>query len=193
MRILIVGRDPSDASYLEDLRAIWQGHDIQTVTISDFTAERLADCDLLAISGQYGGDVAVPLEPLSALTNIILDPALPVLAIGWGFEIACLAFGDDLPETAEKVEGAIRIEPTSKGENLFQGSDPIRVNPGPRWNVEEVPRGIAVLARSETGIEAFQHKAKPVLALQLLPADFTYATDGKLVYHNLLGSFGKRG
>ena len=190
MRILIVSRDPSDpteAGHLERLEAIWLDCDIHTVAIGEFDVAILGDYDALLIAGAYASQADVPLDALSALTNLVLEPALPVLGIAWGFQVVCLALGDDLEDYSQKTTGAPRLVPTAKGETLFQGSDPIRVNEDARWPLEELPRGWAILASSETGIEAFQSKAKPVLAVQQYPDDFAYESDGKLVYQNLLG------
>lgn len=190
MRILIVSRDPlapSEQECADSLRAVWQGVDVQAVAVGDFTAASLENVDALVVAGPSESQADVPLEALSALTNAVLDPPLPVLGIGWGFQVVCLAFGDDLEETTERVAAAVRIIPSSKGETLFQGSDPIRVNETRRWALEELPRGWVALASSETGIEVFQHKQRPVYAMQQYPADFTYASDSKLICQNLLG------
>ena len=83
------------------------------------------------------------------------------------------------------------MTPTDEGSKLFQGTDPIRVGETERWTIDEMPRELVVLARSESGIEAVRHRTKPVYGLQLRPEDFKYASDGKLVFANILDTFAR--
>ncbi len=79
--------------------------------------------------------------------------------------------------------------PTDDGAKVFQGSDPLCVVESKRWNIDELPKKLSVLARSETGIEAVRHKTLPLYGIQLLPKDFTYPSDAKMVFENLLAVF----
>lgn len=194
MHILIVCRDLPDPSLTETLKSAWNKADVSVVTLADLTADSFTGSDTIVVIGARGADGDVPLESLSLLTNLMLDTPVPVIAVGWGFEVACLAAGDDLTASGYGlVDGAAHMVPTSKGEALFQGSDPIRAEQNARWDYDELPRGYVALARSDTGIEAFQSKKNQLLAIQLLPADFTYPSDAKLVYQNLITAFAKAG
>ena len=140
--------------------------------------------DAVVIAGSYEVDGPQPelAEP---------DSATPVIGIGSGFEIACKLVGLDIAQTFEQAAGSSRLIPTEDGAKLFQGTDPLIVTESKRWLIDELPKSLQVLARSETGIEAFRHKHQPLVALQQLPEDFVYASDAKLVYGNLFGLFGR--
>lgn len=111
---------------------------------------------------------------------------LPVIGLGWGFTMVCAALGEDLYELAERDVAATTVRPTDDGAKLFQGTEPIKVAEGTRWAIDQLPRSLRVLAMSESGIEAVKHNKMPLLALQMLPEDFVYPSDGKLVFENAL-------
>jgi anthranilate/para-aminobenzoate synthase component II len=116
----------------------------------------------------------------------------PVLGIGLGFELICYAFGCQLHEESERAAGAISVRPTGDGSKVFQGTDPIKASETQRWAVDDVPRELVVLARSDNGIEAVRHKTRQIFGLQLQPEDFVYASDGKMVFENILDAFRKK-
>lgn len=191
MHVLIVGRDlalPAEAAVISDLADIWNEHECVKLGVQELGEHDLSGYDAVVIAGLLNSSEPQALDTLSALTNIMTDPPSVVYGLGWGFEVACVAYGFDLSETYSCVTGAAKLVPTSKGESLYQGSDPLRLNPGSRWDVDELPRGLVALASSDTGIESFQHKARPLLVMQQVPADFAYASDARLVYKNLLGN-----
>jgi anthranilate/para-aminobenzoate synthase component II len=114
-----------------------------------------------------------------------------VLALGFGFELLCEAYGIHLPDYGERGPGAEKMEPTTEGTKLFQGSDPLCISKGERWRTDEFPKKLQVLARSKTGVEAVKHKTKPLYGLQQRPEDFIYFSDAKIVYENIFSAFDK--
>lgn len=138
--------------------------------------------DVVVIAGSYEID-----GPQPELADP--DNTKPVICVGSGFEIACGLAGQHIAQIFELAAGSSRLVPTDDGAKLFQGTDPLVVKESKRWLVDELPKSMQVLARSESGIEAFRHKQRPLLALQQLPEDFVYPSDAKLVYGNLFGLF----
>lgn len=122
----------------------------------------------------------------------VANTTKPVIGIGSaGFELACGLAGVEIAKGFEQGSGACRLVPTDDGAKLFQGTDPILVKESRRWLVDELPKSLQVLARTEDVIEAFRHKQKPLAAIQQLPEDFVYPSDAKLVYGNIFGLFGR--
>lgn len=185
MRLLLID---NGSPYLEQLQALCARHDVITVTATDLTDEAVAAADAVVVTGGYGQD-AYGQDFFLRQVSMIRTIDKPVLGICLGFELICYAYGCQLHEEAERETGAAAVTPTGEGAKLFQGTDPIRVNESPRWNVDELPKDLVVLARSESGIEAVRHRAKPIYGLQLHPGDFRYASDGKLVFDNILDTF----
>lgn len=144
----------------------------------------------VVLVGSYGSDEASD-QYIPQLAEAVRATTVPVLGIGRGFEVICAANDVDLATVAEFEIAATKIIPTNDGAKIFQGSDPMSVRQAERWWVEELPKSLQVLARSETGIEAIRHKQRPMMALQLNLDDFVYVSDGKLVIKNLLGLFGR--
>lgn len=182
MRILLVdlGTTP-----LDDLRAVLPKVEFDVVATDDLPddAEKY---DGLVIAGT----AEMPSVDAGKVARLV-EYGRPLVGIGAGFEAICMQLGMDLDGVYEKAAGAAKLVPTDDGAKLFQGTDPLLVAQNERWQIDEVPRGVQILARSESGIEALRHKQRPLTALQQLPSDFTYASDAKLVYTNLFGLFGK--
>jgi len=147
----------------------------------------LDEFSAIVVAGAYGAVSPGRFELVQMLAG--LDK--PLLGIGIGYEVLCQTLGIDLDALAECAVGAQRIIPTDDGSKIFQGTDPLLVKEGQRWLVEELPKSCQVLARSDSGIEAFRHKKRPLIAIQQLPDDFTYPSDAKMVYANLFAALGK--
>lgn len=187
--------NPSGQSDL--LQTLSARHDVTALSGADIEAiDALVSGDSggfdgLILTGSYGQGLAWDQPYFMPEVSLLQAFERPVLGIGLGFELICYHFGCQLHETSERQVGAGKAVPTADGAKLFQGSDPILLNPAQRWNVDELPRELVVLARSETGIEAIRHKTRPVYGLQLAPEDFKYPSDAKLVYRNIFDQFEK--
>lgn len=182
MRILLI--DLATAP-IDDLRVLLPKVEIKVIT-ADALPNDTEGYNGIVVAGTYDG------QPFNKdLASRLVEYGLPLLGIGAGFETICSQLGMDLSEVYERGTGAGKLVPTDDGTKLFQGTDPLLVAKNERWLVDEVPRGVQVLARSDSGIEAVRHKQRPLTALQQLPGDFTYVSDAKLVYANLFGLFGK--
>lgn len=197
MRLLLLNLDPPEqlesAHSLGRLEVICRKYDTQVVSVAELSDEAVARADVLLVAGGLHDAEASRAAWYKPLVAQIQTASKPVLGIGLGFELVGAAFGAVLTDIGELAEGAPVVTPTEDGAKLFQGTDPLRVREIARWLVarEDLPKALQVLAASETGVEAVRHKTLPVYALQLYPEDFTYPSDGKLVYENILSALHK--
>lgn len=195
MRLLILNNDTTAVGQLDQLQALCAKHEVSTVTSGQFMADlagtTMDDYDAVVVFGGYEDGLVWEKSYFIAETEFIMNTSKPLLGIGLGFELICYTFGCQLHEEAERVVAATKVVPTDDGAKIFQGSDPIQVVEEQRWNVEELPRDLVTLARSDTGIEVVKHRAKPIYGLQLQPASFKYTSDGKMVFANVLDSLQK--
>jgi len=191
MRLLIID---NGATHLDRLQEICAKHEVQVIN-----AEALADsagaietADAIILTGGYDAGLMWDNPIFMQEIELVRLTGKPVLGLGLGFELVCYAFGCQLHEVADREAGAAKLRPTDDGAKIFQGTDPLKVTEAPRWNIDEMPRDLVVLARSESGIEAVRHKTRPVYGLQQHPEDFVYSSDGKMVFANILDSFRRR-
>jgi GMP synthase-like glutamine amidotransferase len=197
--MLILSTDELDTKHqalLQDLQAFaGKAHPVDVCDVRDeMLNDRLSSAGAVVVVGSYESAIPYDLEGemrpgLIELVNFLRLAEKPVLAIGFGFELLCVAQGIDLRSVGERGVGAAKIEPTADGMKLFQGSDPLCVLENERWQTDEFPKKLQVLARSQTGVEAVRHKTKLQIGLQQLPADFTYRSDAKMIYENIFSLF----
>jgi anthranilate/para-aminobenzoate synthase component II len=189
MNLLVVNYGTAQ---LQRLREICSRHQLTVLDGSNFSGAVDSDIDGVIVIGDLHAEEQKDTAGWPPMVNLMQAGQVPLLALGVGFEILCQALGASLDEWGDKDQAAAKVIPTDDGAKIFQGSDPIIAKDTLRWCVDELPRGIAVLARSETGIEAVRSKSKPLYGLQLQPDDFMYASDGKLVFENFISLFAKK-
>lgn len=190
MRILLID---NGTRHLGQLEVICSKHQLDVIAPNVLTDAAAEAYDAVIISGNYDQSEAMKPEKFQVQLDLLQTGEKPVLGICLGFELICCAFDIELSRYAEQAIGAAVMTPTDEGAKLLQGSDPIRVGETIRWHVEsqDLPKVLAVLAKSDSGVEAVKHKNKLVYGLQFCPEDFTYPSDGKLVYENILAIFDK--
>lgn len=189
MRILIIN---NGTRRLEMLQAICSRYDTTTIEVTDLSSCSTTAFDAIILSGSYSHAVSDSAELYATEIELIQQTTVPVLGICLGFELICHAYGCQLVELADKVEGPASITPTEDGARIFQGTDPIKVHEAHRWAVDEVSKDLIVLAQSDNGIEAVKHKTRTLYGLQFHPENFTYVSDGKMVFENILAIFAKQ-
>ena len=182
MKLLVIDLGDAPVQALVDLVRAVEFVVVQPAALPD---------DLAGYDGVIVVGASTAKQPGTELLGMLDLAKKPLLGIGAGFETATTLLGFDMASVYERGEGSRKLVPTEDGAKLFQGTDPLSISETERWLFDEAPRGIQILARSESGIEALRHKQKPVMALQQLPEDFAYNSDAKLVYSNLLTFFGK--
>jgi anthranilate/para-aminobenzoate synthase component II len=188
MQLLVINYGTAQ---LERLRDICSRHHVTVADGEAFTGLVDNNLDGVLVIGDMTDDSHQAAGRQAAI-DLMQTGDMPVFAMGLGFALLCAALKADLDQLAEKDLAAGKLIPTDDGAKIFQGSDPILVRENERWCLDELPRGIAVLARSETGIEAIRSKSRPLFAMQQLPDDFVYASDGKLVVENFISSLTKK-
>jgi len=191
-RLLLIDHNSQHLGQLEAICA--RGFQLKVAPIGD-VVDALANADSydgLIVAGSYSSDTATVSDndpqAWQTLLENIRDAERPVLGLGWGFELVCAAFGVALDQLGEQSAGEEVMTPTEAGAVVFQGSDPIKVQPIVRWQVEaeDLPKVLQALAISDGSVEAVRHKKLPVFGLQLFPEEFVYPSDGKLVVENIL-------
>lgn len=185
MKLLLITTDNSSADVLTD---IYSKHNITAVVADNALVIDQSSYDLCIIYGSLGND-SFHTAVVEMLVAALAGNDKPLLGVGIGFEVVCRMLGADLSQLGDIDTGTLKVIPTDDGAKLFQGADPLCVTETKRWSVDELPKKLAVLAKSETGIEAVRHKTLPIYALQQLPQDFAYISDAKMVFQNLLSAF----
>ncbi len=191
MRLLLIDYN---IEHLDRLQSVCSGHELTAIPADRLTETDTAGYDALVLAGSYRHSAEWEPDNHRAELELIRSANRPLLGICLGFELVCSAYGGrpgELAGMSAKAAGASVVTPTADGARIFQGTDPIRVGETYRWIVDEVPRDLVVLARSDSGVEAVRHKTSPTYGLQLFPEDFTYTSDGKLVFCNILELFRK--
>jgi anthranilate/para-aminobenzoate synthase component II len=186
MRLLLLSYElASDDESLVYLHGLLSAHQVEQRQTESFEAAEADGFEAVLLLGRANA-VDCDSSTQQELGDWLAETGIPVLACGWGFGIMLSAYGFDAA-AAEQVEAATTLIPTEAGSSLFQGTDPLKVEPSVRWSIdrEDLPKGLQILASSDTGIEALRHKKQPKFGIQLLPTDFTYPSDAKLVYGNL--------
>jgi anthranilate/para-aminobenzoate synthase component II len=188
MRLLLIDFS-LNANDPELLKAMCKKHEVHVQAADTLDTINLADFDAFIVAGPIHEDAlnAVP----TPLYEALQAGNKPVLGIGVGFGVVCRLAGEDLRELADVAPSAEQLRPTDDGSKIFQGTEPIKVVASPRWQIGQLAKSLAVLAESDSGIEAVRHKKLPWSAIQLLPADFAYASDAKLVLENAISALGK--
>lgn len=186
MRLLLID---NGSRHIDKLQELCDRHEVTTIAAEALPSTDTGSFEGIILSGSYVHNLTWEQDYFLQEVALVQTTDKPVLGICLGFELICYAYGCQLHELAERQAGAAVVTPTGEGAKLFQGTDPIRVSESHRWNVEDVPRDLVVLARSESGIEAVRHRTKPIYGLQFHPEDFKYASDGKLVFQNILDTF----
>lgn len=191
MRLLLIDFLLNSPDTTNALKTMCKKHDVSVQAAAALDEIELADFDGFIVAGPISEDV---LNTVPASLYEILEPgSKPLLGIGVGFGIVCKLVGEDLREVADVAPSATQLRPTDDGAKMFQGTEPIKVVDSPRWQIGQLAKSLAVLAESDSGIEAIKHKKLPWVGLQLLPADFAYPSDARLVIENAVASFGKWG
>lgn len=185
MRIVLINLG---GTVSEELLALLAKHQVEVEPIRPMPAVE-PNVGGVVLAGAY--DTAIDPSLSDGLVAWLAGFDKPLVGIGQGFAIACKLYGVDLESIFEKSSAGSKLVPTDDGAKVFQGTDPLLVEATPRWLIDELPKSLQVLARSESGIEAIRHKQKPVIAIQQQFDDFVYPSDGKLVYANIFGLFGR--
>lgn len=141
--------------FLKELKILFSGLSVDIVDHGEFNKEIAEKYDFVVLSGGpihiSGGNDIVEEKEFLRNTN------KPVLGICLGLQILAITFGSKLFELESKKYGFFDFE-------IFNKKGRLRyIN---KWFIKDLPENFTLLSKGKEGIEAIQHKTKPILALQ---------------------------
>jgi anthranilate/para-aminobenzoate synthase component II len=172
MQILLVD---NNTKHKKALLTSLNGHDIETVFYHPGLNIRDDNKDLIILSG--GGGEGFEINDSSPSGDLwyrdemeyVLRSTKPIVGICMGFEVICRAYGDNVVELGETVQGFKQIQTTNIGKKQI-GKSKIKQYEAHKFGVKKLKnKQFDVLAESNTGIEVIRHKKRPILATQFHP------------------------
>lgn len=117
--------------------------------------------------------------------NFILSTKKPIVGICMGFEVIARAYGSEVVQMKNYIEGFTRLKASKSGRALI-GQSNFHQHENHIWRVPNVSNEhFEVLAHSDTGVEMVRHKSRPIIATQFHPE----VTGGTLGLNDLLAQF----
>jgi GMP synthase (glutamine-hydrolysing) len=178
MRTLIVDKYLPDSPQTEQLYKIICDAAVHTVEVRDYSTlgvnEELKQYDAIVLSGSQRklAEIGVA-ESYSAEMELIRRHTRPILGICFGIQLMGLAFGEDVVNMGQKLDGYYMINVIEK-EELFAGlSDKFLVRESHEEMVTKIPYEYKLLADSPNcPIEAIKHMVLPIYGVQFHPERF---------------------
>lgn len=178
MRTLIVDNYLPDSPQTEQLYKIICDAAVHTVEVRDYSTlgvnEELKQYDAIVLSGSQRklAEIGVA-ESYSAEMELIRRHTRPILGICFGIQLMGLAFGEDVVNMGQKLDGYYMINVIEK-EELFAGlSDKFLVRESHEEMVTKIPYEYKLLADSlNCPIEAIKHMVLPIYGVQFHPERF---------------------
>jgi len=171
MKILLIDNHTEHKRALADALS---GHEVEIQKYRPGLDFHTADKDLVILSG--GGGEGREIDDAIKAGHLWYQDELdfvksydgPMLGICMGFEIISRAYGSEVEEMPETLEGFFDLKLTRRGKKEFSRKI-IRQREAHKWRVKKTPKGFKVLSKSPTGVEIISHKAKPIIATQFHP------------------------
>jgi GMP synthase-like glutamine amidotransferase len=171
MKILLID---NHTKHKRALHEALKGHEVEVQKYQPGLKFNTEDKDLVILSGG-GGEGREIDDTIKAnhlwyedQMNFIKQCDKPLIGICMGFEVICRAYGSEVEEMPQLMEGPIRVKPNRKGKKTL-GLRSMKQYESHRWRVKKAPKGFNTLAKSSTGVEIIKHKQKPILATQFHP------------------------
>lgn len=172
MKILLIN---NNTRHLSSLNRALAGHDTEVQLYHPDLQFHHEDKDLIILSGGGGEGLEIhDKDPRGKLwyenqMEFVLRTNKPVLGICMGFEVIANAYGAEIKERPELIQGMKPVITTQKGRDLLQLKELLQFE-SHFWQVNKVPqKEFDVLAESPTGIEVIKHRKKPIFATQFHP------------------------
>lgn len=171
-KILVVN---NHTQHLASLKKALRGHELEIVKYEPGVVFNDAGKDLVILSG--GGGEGLEIDDLydgkklwyEDEMEFVLRTEKPVLGICMGFEIIAKAYGAQINEMPNLVQGFMPISPTGHGREWLEQSSLSQFE-SHNWHVPGVSsKHFDILAESSTGIEMIRHKKRNILATQFHP------------------------
>ncbi|HVO86342.1 MAG TPA: gamma-glutamyl-gamma-aminobutyrate hydrolase family protein [Candidatus Binatia bacterium] len=172
MKILLIN---NNTKHLDSLSKSLTGHQVEVQTYRPGLEFHDYDKDLIILSGGGGEGLEIYDEHAPGhlwyedQMEFVLGCDKPLIGICMGFEVIANAYGAKIVEKPQLIQGYKPVTATQKGLNLL-GRKKLTQFESHFWRVQNVSqKQLEVLADSPTGIEAFRHRQKPILATQFHP------------------------
>lgn len=169
MKILIVN---NNTKHLAKIKESLVGHQLEIQKYKPGLSFNWEDKDLIILSGGggEGQELCDEHKPghlwYEDELSFVRSCTKPMIGICMGFEIIARAYGASVTEAPELIKGYRRVIATTEGAKIF-GLKHLLQYQSHEWRVEKAPLDFEVLARSETGVEAFIKDDKEALRLGL--------------------------
>jgi GMP synthase-like glutamine amidotransferase len=175
MRTLIVDNYLPDSPQTEQLYKIICEAAVHTVEIRDYSTlgvnEDLKQYDAIVLSGSQRklAEIGVA-EYYAAEMELIRRQTRPMLGLCFGIQLIALAYGEDVVNMGQKLDGYYMVK-LSKKDELFEGlSDKFLVRESHEEMVAKIPYDFELLAESPNcPVEAIKHMVYPIYGVQFHP------------------------
>lgn len=132
------------------------------------------ETDLVIVTGSSARvhDTDPWIDRLATHLRLLVESETPVLGVCFGHQLLAVSLGGTVAPLEMRAAGfrEISTTPPGRGHQLFDGlSDRFTAFLWHRDHVTDLPPGAAVLARNETGIQAFASRNRPAYGIQFHP------------------------
>lgn len=184
MKLLIVD---NNTKRMGELRSLLKGHEIYSVDVSLFDAEKAKEYDAVILSGSSTHSLNRNLDLYGKELEFIKNTDIPLIGICIGFELIAYAYGATIEKLEQRIEGFMPVTWVDEAHGLFEKQQVLQVHEGHRWTVENMPDSFDILAVSPSGIEVIKHKTKTLYGLQFHPEVVDSAhQDGRIIFEKIL-------
>lgn len=170
MKILVID---NGTRHIDEICHALDDHEVDDVVYQPGVELRDEGYDLVILSGG-SGHTARP-EGQSHRSwyadeiNFIRRSSAPLLGICMGFELICMAFGDEVEALSQQVHGLRMIHLSPEAKELFHVNY-LTEYEAHQWGVKTVNEHILeVLGHSQAGVEIVRHYNRPIFATQFHP------------------------
>lgn len=182
MKTLIIN---NGSKHISDLRELFiDAHEI--IELSQIPAVDISSFDLIILSGSSTLSITNNYHSLwETEIELILTSSKPIIGICFGCELIAHTFGATLKRLHNKQKGIVTILP-SKSSDIFNQLGDLRVYEAHRWSIVSLSQELEGLALSNSGIEIFRHKTRPIYGLQFHPEEFCDKSEGDEILTNII-------
>ena len=155
-----------------ELEALLGDHEVTELSYPEAAMVLDGDFDAVVLSGSslpYTNPITSQVENIRAEMRLIQETSVPLFGICYGFELIAFTLGGTLRELPEKASGMKAVRLTE--DDAFTNGLPqqFEASEAHHWAIDEVPAGLMVLARSDTGPEIIRHESRPLFGCQFHP------------------------
>lgn len=182
MKLLLID---NGTSYLEKIKFLLKGHLLTVVSYSDIP-ESYHTFDLIVLSG--GHKVLINKENEQLIykeIELIRYSSTPIIGICYGSELINYVFGGSIKQI-QKVKGLKIIHKHVKNSIFENIKDDLEVFENHSFAIDELSPDLVTLATSDSGVEIYRHKIKPIIGMQFHPEMFTDQASGDEIFLNSL-------